>query len=519
MSREFRITGPPGTGKTTFLAHTIRKAREKYDAQDIVACSFTRAAAVEIAGRDTGLPRQNVGTVHSLCYHALGCPQIAEVTPDAVKAWNNRNRNPDFHIRTGRRSLDEPPDSRQVDFLMNWNRRRAVNDPTVKPHTNQEKAWEQFKAENDLVDFTDLLLRAPKHIGAKVLMFDEAQDANPLMLSVVRQWGQDAETFIMAGDVHQTLYDWLGADPAALMTPLPPEQRRCLSQSHRLPRAVWEQAEQWIRKLGSAREEQNYQPRSDGGEVRQRNIELFRKGNNITGLAREITDVAQEKSVMVLASCSYMLSPLLRELKRMGTPFGNTYRKERGDWNPLRAGRRLTAFLDCCERWVDVPPEKWLAWVDMIPSKGNLLQRGAKAGLKALASRPGERVTEELLEQWFTPELLTFMADRNVSGLRMVCRGSYRKMLNYPVRVLERSGRKALEATPGLTVGTIHSVKGGEADCVYVWPDMSWQAEQSVRTGGQAARHSLVRLAYVAMTRARESVHLCAPSGKFYWRW
>ena len=43
---------------------------------------------------------------------------------------------------------------------------------------------------------------------------------------------------------------------------------------------------------------------------------------------------------MFLASCSYMLYPLVAILRKNGIPFHNPYRKTNGFWNPLRIGKK-----------------------------------------------------------------------------------------------------------------------------------------------------------------------------------
>jgi superfamily I DNA/RNA helicase len=56
--------------------------------------------------------------------------------------------------------------------------------------------------------------------------------------------------------------------------------------------------------------------------------------------------------------------------------------------------------------------------------------------------------------------------------------------------------------------GTIHSVKGGEADAVFLFPDLSRSGDLAYRRYG-ADRDSVIRLFYVGMTRARKSLYLC----------
>jgi superfamily I DNA/RNA helicase len=69
-------------------------------------------------------------------------------------------------------------------------------------------------------------------------------------------------------------------------------------------------------------------------------------------------------------------------------------------------------------------------------------------------------------------------------------------------------GPRALMESPRVVVGTIHSVKGGESDVVYLFPDISRAGDgQYQRTG--APRDSVVRLFYVGITRAKHTLWIC----------
>jgi hypothetical protein len=68
-------------------------------------------------------------------------------------------------------------------------------------------------------------------------------------------------------------------------------------------------------------------------------VRLFHKGHY--KYPEPIVDDAERYvsaglTVMVLATCSYMLEPLMAVLKRRGLPFHNPYRRKRRDWNPLQ---------------------------------------------------------------------------------------------------------------------------------------------------------------------------------------
>ena len=78
----------------------------------------------------------------------------------------------------------------------------------------------------------------------------------------------------------------------------------------------------------------------------------------------------------------------------------------------------------------------------------------------------------------------------------------------FPAEVAAKRGPRALLEAPQVMVGTIHSVKGGQADVVYLFPDLSQAADAQYGRGG-VDRDSVVRLFYVGATRAYEQLHVC----------
>jgi superfamily I DNA/RNA helicase len=73
MAKDILIYGPPGTGKTykvrEIVGHLVSKRMRR--AEEIALCSFTRAAAYELSRRVSGMPKSNIGTLHSFAFRAL----------------------------------------------------------------------------------------------------------------------------------------------------------------------------------------------------------------------------------------------------------------------------------------------------------------------------------------------------------------------------------------------------------------------------------------------------------------
>ncbi len=483
--------------------------------------SLTRAAAAELAGRETAIPKDNLGTLHSLCWRALDKRPIAETK---IKDWNEAH--PGLAI-SGEATIDDtdvPLLSSQGDKLLaRYNHLRHWQVPvTGWPSQVVEFAqlWRQWKWDAEggpLFDFTDLLEMAINnlpHAPGKpdVLMGDECQDWSRLEASVMRQWGATTESFVLVGDPDQAIYAWRGADPHIFQMPVvPDEQVLVLRQSYRVPRAVAEYADRWIRQV-SDRLPIQWDGRDAEGEVSRLASYIKSPDLAIETACRELDD---GRSVMILTTCSFMLAKILGQLREQGVPFGNRYRVKRGDWNPLAehgmtAARRLLAFVEYSTK----ETAKMLqGWSEHCRSEG-LFRRGGKARLKEL-----EQVDQQTLRELFADEATWQAAlSGDVNWYLGHLLASKVGLYIYPARVLERKGRDHLRRKPRLTVGTIHSVKGGEADVVILFPDLSLAGMRQWITPGEG-RDEIVRQIYVGMTRAREKLYLCQVSSGVGVQW
>jgi hypothetical protein len=228
---------------------------------------------------------------------------------------------------------------------------------------------------------------------------------------------------------------------------------------------------------------------------------------------------------MVLASCGYMLTPLIAELRANGIPFHNPFRAKAGQWNPLRSAGRLAAFLRAeTSVWGD-RARAWTwddlrLWTEPLQAKG-VLARGAKAAIEATCqedrwgqTRGIEEVPLETLMTLLGAVSLRHPAFRgDTDWWERSLRASQAQKHKYPLEVYRRTGGRALVETPQLMIGTIHSFKGGEADHAVLLPDLSrtgmWHGWQP----GGPGRDQIIRMGYVAATRARQTLTILEPAG------
>src|SRR5436190_16130796 len=118
-----------------------------------------------------------------------------------------------------------------------------------------------------------------------------------------------------------------------------------------------------------------------------------------------------------------------------------------------------------------------LSWSYALRGEG-VLQPGAIDLLHA--SGLGVPVSSAALTEIFEPSALQslFSASKGdpltlLGWWRAHMTPEFTRRTQFAVDVLARRGAESLLGKPGVIVGTIHSVKGGQADVVYLFPDLS----------------------------------------------
>jgi hypothetical protein len=231
-----------------------------------------------------------------------------------------------------------------------------------------------------------------------------------------------------------------------------------------------------------------------------------------------------DMSVMILASCSYMLKPIEELLRKAALPFGNKYRRNRVDWNPLGAvgnGVSATELLKAFfshgidgTHW-NVP--QFLKWAKYLKVGDDGLKKSVgKKHLKTLAvaledNADGLHSIKSAISEILNPNAIEQAMNHNLDWLYDNVLKSRKETLKYPIKIYKKSGLSGIEKDPQITIGTIHSVKGAEADCVILFPDFSMRADHEFQILPEA-RDSMYRVFYVGMTRARSELILCGKS-------
>lgn len=514
MTQLYRVLGPPGTGKTTYLSRQAELATEKHGSHAVAVCSLTNTAAKNIAAR-TRLPERNVATLHSHCLQSLGRPALAEGA-DAVKQFSDQHP---AHRRTHRAPTGEPGSGgtsadRHHEHAGALRAAMTPLDQWPPAVRNYHQTWTAWKDREGVMDFTDLIAETAStglHGGYRVLLVDEAQDLSRLELEVIKATSARMHTTVLAGDGAQALFAFRGADPTAL-TNLHVSGERVLDTSWRCGQTIIDRARHLLRRNQPMLDVDYHARDNHPGQVLRSRATI----NDPAATVHDIRGALQHGTVMVVATCAHMLTPLCSELRDTGLPFHNPYRPDQPAWNPMRQARPLLALLADDPNTVGADSRP-LTWADLADLTEPLVKRALdKDGWDLVAYRNrkdrfGQSQGHDVVPRDTLADILPGGHSHPLlgnPGQRVSWWGDHLRRptsAQLPLKVW-RAAPSELARIPRIIVGTAHSVKGGEADTTIVLPDSSRSA------WWVGDRGAITRALYVAMTRARHTLLLGRPA-------
>ena len=327
---------------------------------------------------------------------------------------------------------------------------------------------------------------------------------------------------------HNCVYSFSGATPDAFLDPPIPEERKTiLDQSWRVPEKIQKLAQEIIVKV-ARRETKPYKPKQGAvGSIEVMRTATYKRPYNLIPLIED--EVQKDRSVMVIGACSYHISPLAQQLRQCGIPHGNPYRPARGDWNPLRTGKTatLTRFLSYIQPsgpefggyrlWT---LDELASWTPLIKSS-KLLQKGGKDTIDKMAKQHKDGVSVEKLFDIYTsvfkPEALEQAIKLEARWLFDHALKDKQTALTFPYTVYLERGIEDMQKPPKVVIGTIHSVKGGQADTVILFPDLSLQGAKQYAVVGSEGYDSIIRQFYVGVTRTQDRLVVPMPAKSPGW--
>lgn len=242
------INGPllciagPGSGKTTsIIGRVLNMVKNGVDAQSILVVTFTKAAADEMEKRYLNMPDAKEGptfsTIHSICYKILRTQFPKRYTKDSVITdFDQRN-----FIREKIQFMHlEKTDQ---DFIVNnllgaisciKNNNISPFDIEIDGCTSEQineiyKSYEEYKAENGVIDFDDMLCLTNQLFESdktalafwrkkfNYIIVDEFQDTNKLQAKILYDIASPKNNICIVGDDDQSIYRFRGAVPKVML--------------------------------------------------------------------------------------------------------------------------------------------------------------------------------------------------------------------------------------------------------------------------------------------------------------
>jgi superfamily I DNA/RNA helicase len=501
------------------------------DPRSLAFVSFTRVAcdvARERLCDRTGLLPEELpycATIHALARRALGISGRDWCQDSRLREFA---REYDYDLLPARGG----PDDEDLDDLAggggedapllavwNWGRARQIHDPEAalrayadydpegcdrldyRRYRQLVQDWEEDKRANGRRDFTDLLEQVAAQglsLPVSAVAIDEAQDQSPLLWAAAEALFADAPASAILADENQAIMSFQGAAPE-LFTARQAQELVPLEQSYRLPRRVAALAEQVIRR-NPGQASRRIIPREEEGRVA--------AVDNLNEL-----DFACGGTWMVLVRNWRFAARVMSHLESRGIPYRVAGGRMYSPWDekgPRRAAEALVRLSAGGE--ITLAEALLLAERTRVEMAGRpgMWVYGSKAKLERMATAdPAGRVSlAELYQVGLTP-----------AGVRQILARDLRALVEISSRDRD-AYRAALDAgrwgqAPQVTVGSIHSVKGDEADQVALLQDAGRLSARSLDDPARCAEE--YRCMYVAVTRARHEFHAVAHSDGQPW--
>lgn len=510
-----------GTGKTRAITHRIAYGVRvnAYNPTSVLAVTFTARAAGEMRQRLRAL---GVAGVQARTFHAAALRQLSYFWPEVVggqiprlvehkaqliaRAARDAGVNPDrltvrdlaAEVEWSKVSMVDP-----ADYAAEIARRGRPTPAGLAPAqvVDVMRAYEEVKTAEVVLDFEDILLLLSDVIGrhAEVgdqirrqyrhFVVDEYQDVSPLQQYLLEQWLGGRRELCVVGDPAQTIYSFAGASPQHLLgfgRTYPDAAQIRLVRDYRSTPQVVRLANELMRRRGAATagvELVAQRPSGPAPIYRAFEDDASEAHGVAAGIEALISSGVPASEIAVLYRANSQSEALEEALA------------ERGIGYLVRGGQR---FFDRDE-----------------VRRAMVLLRGAAV---AADDRPlGEQVRDVLSEvgwsetppaargavkdRWDALQALVNLADDLVTDAGEVT------VRDYVEHLVERAQAQHAPSVEGVTLTTMHAAKGLEWDAVFIVGCSEGLLPISLAETDEALEEER-RLLYVAITRAREHLHL-----------
>jgi DNA helicase-2/ATP-dependent DNA helicase PcrA len=534
MVQQARVIGGAGTGKTTMMLDIMEKAMERPEvARNPYALgfsSFTRAARSEAANRAAaawGVSADDLSgqgwfrTAHSVAYRSLGVSKgevlggskeddkwTSEAIGSDVAYAMSEDDDGGVSLYTG-----DPVAAASLNY---WSLARNLVLPlrdVVEADSNPDapsagevvkriEMYEQAKRLDNRMDFTDMLCRfvglrhspsgGPEFVTPEGSVpdevvgwvFDEAQDASKLLDLACRRLltGDSVRWAWAVGDPFQVLYSWAGASSEHFMSWDVGQNQKIMPKSYRCAPPIMALGERCLQRLRDYWD-RGIAPASHDG--------LVEESENFED---DLSDLDPNEDTLVIARTNRNVAKIAAILDDIGMPFRRVKAKNGAYTRDLGMGG-----LWRLQHGEGISGDQWGYILEMLPSKTTdgrtWLERGSKSRWSKGLSTTFDRIYPEDLPQLGASEHL----------IAAISSGQWSGLPDGGTKWASAARRWGVDivSNPKIRIGTVHSVKGQEADKVVLLTSIGRRIRDS-EENDQARFDEERRIEYVGVTRARK---------------
>lgn len=464
---QYKVIGPPGTGKTRKLLSTVQKYIDQgMSLKNIGYFAFTRKAANEARDRfladNVGLSKKDLPyfqTLHSCAFKQLGLKEENVMQEEHYKkigetcgiqityAKHETNQwNGIFSSDSEYLGLINLAKVKQITPEEQFNLNEHLTRIDGYKLNAISKEITNYKKTYGLIDFNDMVesfLIKGTCPELKVIFVDEAQDLSLIQWAMLKKLIKDNDNpdVWIAGDDDQAIFGWAGADVNSFIAW--PGQEIPLTKSRRVPIDIQTKALDVISRVGINRIQKDYLPKAEVGNIYERY-----KLNDI-----DLT----EGDWLILTRTKALLKPIAPYLKRKGLFFSTAQ------------GNSIGKSL-----YEDI-----LSW--------DKLKRGEPIG-EVQEQRIKERVSgdKDLTKEWY-----------EAFNTGSLSQKEYMKAM--------LTNKEDLSKDPRIKISTIHGAKGGEATNVVLFLNQTTNTIKGAKKS-QAKQDEEFRVWYVGTTRTMQNL-------------
>lgn len=223
------VIASAGSGKTRVLVNRIANLIEKYDVepQHILAITFSKKAKENMADRLKKMIPDYAGHLHIETFHSFGFRMIRQFEREDYEILDQDWKKVKIieEILHQRFRIKEPDGQEIADILHYISvQKNQMKKPDRSRMGKIYAQYEDYKDENHLLDFDDMLTKCYEILTTnqraldycqdkyRFILADEMQDTNAVQYAILKLIGERYKNIFVVDDPLQNIFMWRGSD-------------------------------------------------------------------------------------------------------------------------------------------------------------------------------------------------------------------------------------------------------------------------------------------------------------------